>query len=209
MISFEIGVNNFLSCKTRGYYHQLYTGFNCEDNPDFVNFLKNTFGNTPIWLLKESMQKVIGILSDDIPKLVELENEKEWLCICVPRAKRETFYSDKQLLFRKAVSYAINNISGISDGTDCIVRELDTVTTHLKNAKNLGTYMNDGELPYPGITKKTCRINRDRIHNKNVILIDDIYTKNVNIDEDCIQALVDNGAGNVIFYSIGYTRRTV
>ena len=41
------------------------------------------------------------------------------------------------------------------------------------------------------------------------ILIDDLYTASVNIDEDAIQALFDNGARSVIFYSLGKTiRRT-
>jgi predicted amidophosphoribosyltransferase len=62
-------------------------------------------------------------------------------------------------------------------------------------------------LPYPGITKKTCTINYPGIYNQNIILIDDIYTNGVNIDEDCIQALLDSGAKNVIFYAIAYTRR--
>jgi len=34
-------------------------------------------------------------------------------------------------------------------------------------------------------------------------LVDDLYTKGVNIDEDAIQALLDKGAKNVVFYSVG------
>ena len=39
------------------------------------------------------------------------------------------------------------------------------------------------------------------INSKNILLIDDIYTKFVNIDEDAIQALLDKGAKSVHFYS--------
>ena len=38
----------------------------------------------------------------------------------------------------------------------------------------------------------------------DIILIDDIYTSGCNIDEDCIQALYDNGANRVVFYAIAY-----
>lgn len=38
-----------------------------------------------------------------------------------------------------------------------------------------------------------------------ILLIDDIYTKTVNIDEDAIQALLNKGARQVFFYAIGYT----
>lgn len=61
-----------------------------------------------------------------------------------------------------------------------------------------------GELPYVGIAKDTCNISDDVI-GQDILLIDDLYTKTVNIDEDCIQALLDKGARSVIFYSIGKT----
>ena len=54
------------------------------------------------------------------------------------------------------------------------------------------------------MTKDTCSISDDVI-GKDILLIDDLYTKTVNIDEDCIQALLDKGARSVIFYSIGKT----
>ena len=59
-------------------------------------------------------------------------------------------------------------------------------------------------MPYPGITKDTCSISNE-VKNKNILLIDDIYTNNINIDEDAIQALLDKGAKSVIFYSVGKT----
>jgi predicted amidophosphoribosyltransferase len=40
---------------------------------------------------------------------------------------------------------------------------------------------------------------------KDILLIDDVYTCSINIDEDAIQALYDNGANSVIFYAIGKT----
>ena len=61
-----------------------------------------------------------------------------------------------------------------------------------------------GELPYIGITKETCSISDDVI-GQDILLVDDLYTKTVNIDEDCIQALLDKGARSVTFYSIGKT----
>ena len=91
-----------------------------------------------------------------------------------------------------------------------------TKTTHLKNVKDLTwvnieglNEQNDGMEPYPGITNDTCIIETDLIKGKNIILVDDIYTKNVNIDEDCIQALYDAGAKKVVFYAIAKTRETL
>ena len=45
----------------------------------------------------------------------------------------------------------------------------------------------------------------NRANVKNILLIDDVYTKDVGIDEDAIQALFDHGAKSVIFYSVGKT----
>ena len=50
----------------------------------------------------------------------------------------------------------------------------------------------------------TCRIS-DEVIGKDILLIDDLYTKTVNIDEDVIQALLDSGAKSVFFFAIGRT----
>ena len=65
-------------------------------------------------------------------------------------------------------------------------------------------FNNDGDLPYVGITNATCNISND-VRGKDILLIDDIYTKTVNIDEDAIQALLSKGANSVAFYAIGNT----
>jgi phosphoribosylpyrophosphate synthetase len=57
-------------------------------------------------------------------------------------------------------------------------------------------------MPYPGITINTCDFSKD-VMGKDIMLVDDLYTNSVNIDEDAIQALFDKGANSVVFYSIG------
>ena len=59
-------------------------------------------------------------------------------------------------------------------------------------------------LPYVGITKSTCDISNE-VRGKDILLIDDIYTSGVYIDEDAIQALLDHGARDVYFYAVGKT----
>jgi DNA helicase IV len=201
---FIIERNNFLKSNTIGYYHQIYTGFRQPGNPDFLNTLKNTFDSEPHKNLIEARDKVIEILKDDLPQIIKEQSMSNCMLVCVPRAKSIKSFSNSQLMFKEAIKIAANNIPGAIDGTDCIIRVVNTRTTHLGNASGIP---NDGDKPYPGITVATCEINKTRIMNQNIILIDDIYTRNVNIDEDCIQALLDNGANKVIFYSIGYTRR--
>ena len=196
--------NNYLKKDITGYYHQLYTGFRQPANPDFLNTLKNTFNTEPHKNIIEARDKVIEILMEDITDIIKKESMSNYMCVCVPRAKALGTYCDFQLMLREAIKIAANNIHGVIDGTDCIRRDVNTRTTHLRNA---ATIPNDGDEPYPGITVATCEIDKKRIMNQKIILIDDIYTRNVNIDEDCIQALLDNGANKIIFYSIGYTRR--
>ncbi len=172
---------------------------------DLLNYdrVKNTFNKEKYDKLVNARDMVIEILINDLPQIIAERNMAEWMVVCVPRAKALESYSDSQLMFKEAVKIAANNIYGVIDGTDCIKRIKNTRTTHLRDPN----ITNDGPKPYPGITVDTCEINMNKIMNKNIILVDDIYTRNVNVDEDCIQALLDNGAKEVIFYSVGYTRK--
>ena len=64
----------------------------------------------------------------------------------------------------------------------------------------------DGERPRPGLIRDTCNLSVD-IAGKNIVLVDDIYTAGVGIDEDGVQALLDAGAKSVIMYAFGCTAR--
>jgi len=208
-IKFIIDTNAYLHDATVGYYHQDYMGYDHPDNPQFLLTLKNTFANTNNRLLAAAQAEVVKILLSDIPEIMKENKINSCICVCVPRAKASQKYSKTQLMFKEAVCEAVAQLVGVADGTDCIERTIDTCTTHLAKATEEGRLSidNSGSKPYPGITIETCSINATRFRGQNVILIDDIYTKTVNIDEDCIQALYQNGAKKVIFYAIGKTRR--
>lgn len=190
--------NSFLKKKTTGYFHPYYTGYGKPNNPNFLNTLKNTFDREKMENLLIAKGKVVNILMEDIPKIIKRTNITNWACLCVPRAKALKTYKDSQLMFLSAVSDAAKNIDGVIDGTNYIIRIKDTLTTHLHRSPYIRNY---GDEPYPGITVATCKI------NQNIILVDDIYTKGVNIDEDCIQALLNDGVKKIVFYSVAYTRR--
>ena len=53
-------------------------------------------------------------------------------------------------------------------------------------------------MPMIGVSLK-------HVKGKDILLIDDVYTKSINIDEDAIQVLLDKGARSVLFYCIGKT----
>lgn len=209
---FKIKSNCFLRKDLIGYYDCYYTGFGQDDNPDYLNVLKNTFSDTPFSKLNAAKKTVSDIILKDIPEIMESEELNSCIMVVVPRAKALNSYTPEQLYFRDAVSEAAKRLPGVEDGTGCIVRHTNTRTTHLREnvgrvTRNGKETINDGRLPYPGITKDTCIIDSPSIKGKTVILVDDIYTKTCNIDEDCIQALIDNGASEVVFYAIAYTRR--
>ena len=121
--------------------------------------------------------------------------------VCViPRSKAEKYYSTNQLMFKKAISSATDNL-GLENGVDTIKRVKDTKTTHDWRLEH-----NTGDMPYQNITTDTCEIKKRAISDKNIILVDDIYTENVFVAEDCIQTLFDLGAKSVILYVIAKTR---
>ncbi|MBO8458861.1 MAG: amidophosphoribosyltransferase [Bacteroidetes bacterium] len=186
------------------FYHSNYQGGGKWRISGTIENLICTFKNDitpyPAQILSNAVKKLAQILNFDLPEILRLSGKQNLRVCVIPRAKRENSYSPNQLLLRATIQYVVQRLKGLVDGTHDIIRHTDTSTTHLARSGNGGL----GELPYVGITKDTCNISDDII-GQDILLIDDLYTKTVNIDEDCIQALLDKGAKSVIFYSIGKT----
>jgi hypothetical protein len=197
---FTITPNEYLNKNIQAYYRHDYTTFGTEGNPDFINHLKNTFDSTSLSVLQAAVNELIKVLYEDLPEIKNLHGNTNLTVCVIPRAKAETSYSDNQKLFKRVISSVVNKIGGLANGTNYIIRLTNTRTTHM----NRSGYGGDGDMPYVGITKATCHISNE-VRGKDILLIDDIYTKGVNIDEDAIQALLDNGANSVTFYSVAKT----
>lgn len=204
MIRFQISSNKYLSTSTNAFYHVPYTRFGNPDNPNYLNDLKNTFNNFSEHKLQSAARELMAVLQEDLPQIFQSLGFNELTACVIPRAKEENDYQPNQQLFRATVKAAIAQIEGFIDGTNYIRRHTTTRTTHLRNP--VPNFTNDGPLPYPGITSDTCSISPN-ISNGNILLIDDIYTPNVNIDEDAINALLNAGAQTVTFYAVGKTLR--
>ncbi len=200
MNKFKIYANSeYLKHTIQGYFHTDYVRYGNPGNPDYLNDLKNTFNSYPKEKLHNAATKLYNALKEDLSNF-----DREFTVCVIPRSKAQNSYSLEQLFFKGVVKMLIEEL-GFNDGSDYIIRHTDTKTTHLAHSKRGAEYAGDGSMPYPGITKDTCNISKD-VKGKYILLIDDIYTKSVNIDEDAIQALLDNGAKSVIFYAIGKTK---
>lgn len=205
MQNFIIQPNQFLISEIQAFYHTDYVGFRRQGNPDYINYLKNTYNDYTeqnINNLNVAIQTLRDVLNTDLPQILQAQNISHLIVCVVPRAKTESSYQYNQLLFKAVVRDVVEQIPGFYNGVDYIVRHTNTRTTHLP--PNTPNYNNDGTEPYRGITKDTCTISNE-IKDKNILLIDDLYTRTVNIDEDAIQALLDNEARSVIFYAVGKT----
>lgn len=195
----------FLKKDTIAFYHDDYVGGRYKIQGTIENALctlKNDITPYPQETLDRAYERVKAILENDLNSIAKIVAEKLGvaLTVCiVPRAKAEACYHSNQRLFRRAVQESIRHIPNLEDGTTCIQRHTSTATTHLERRKSTGL-----PKPYPGITKKTCHI--QGVKDKCILLVDDIYTKSINIDEDAIQALYDHGAKFVILYTIGKTK---
>lgn len=206
MKNFTINKNNFLSQDINGFYRYDYTRgkWRIKDSIEsHIVTLKNTFKNESDEKLNTAINKIKEILLVDLPLVANQTNIINPVIVVVPRAKTENSYIANQLAFKRTIASITSQLEGFIDGTEYILRHTNTFTTHLRHAN----IFNDGLTPAqhgPGITSATCHISRNVI-DKNIILIDDLYTKSVNIDEDAIQALLNIGAKNVVFYAIGKT----
>jgi len=216
MEKFKIEANTFLKKDVQGYYHTLYKKMSdpCTETLH-INYLKDDNVCFSTERLEESRKKLYENLSDDLPEILKEQNMSLYICV-VPRAKPEEYYKPSQLLFKKTIRTFVENTWGNDrlnyvkgyDGIDYIKRTSGTRTTHRYNPHfeyNSSEEELSLPLPYVGISKDTCTFSPE-IKDKNILLIDDLYTYSVNIDEDMIQTLYDNGAAFVCFYSIGYLK---
>lgn len=213
-----IYANDCLKKNTKAYYTLNY--YPREDNEDtrFILDFKNTFGDIETSVLNDAKIKAEAILKQELASIISEEKLSVCTVVAVPRAKAHDTYLPQQLYLIDAISNVAQSFNNIIDGTTFIERHTNTETTHLpkdlgrKTAQGKiykGENANDGKKPYCGITKDTCNIDIEHIKGQTIILVDDIYTKNCNIDEDCIQALYDAGAKEVIFYSFAKTTKRV
>lgn len=204
MKKFIIETSDFLSQSIDAFYSADYVPGNWRKQGTIENMivtLKNDITPYQPEVLEKATQQLASILFNDLPLIPKII-KKEKLTVCVvPRAKAEHTYRPEQLLFKKTIKTVIANLGIFNDGTDYIMRHTNTKTTHLRKGISGG---GDGPDPYPGITKDTCTISY-KVRGKDILLIDDLYTKTINVVEDAIQALLDNGANSVVFYSIGRT----
>lgn len=203
-------INACLHRSTECYYVLDYLRYGEPDNPDFILTLKNTFNEKSIRELNQARQQVKDILVRWIPKVMQDTGLISCTMVCTPRAKALDTYTNRQLYLLAGVSEAAQALSNVEDGTGAIVRTVNTKTTHLRKPTDRMTASgdrepNDGAEPYAGITMATCQFDQSLIRGKSIILIDDIYTEGINIDEDCVQALYDNGATKVVLFTLSCT----
>lgn len=198
MQKFIVKRNYYLDRDIVGYYHCDYLGYQKTGNPDYLNHLKNNSGKYNELDLIDDYIKVYEVVMSDISKIIS-DGQQYSLCV-IPRSKALNKYLPSQLMFRKAIDNIASNFE-VDNAIEAIKRIKDTKTTHNWNFEN-----NKGKAPYKGITCDTCEFKKNLIVNKNIILIDDIYTKDVNVIEDCAQMLFELGAKSVTIYVVAKTR---
>lgn len=208
MKPFTIKQNEYLDKDTQGYYHTDYVAYEkrkeVKNYPMYILTLKNDLDrNWKAPKLQNAQRELLNVLVNDLPNILVDRNLNKLTVCVVPRAKADSTYRQNQLLFKATIKEAVKQLdNNFNDGTDFIVRHKNTKTTHIR--RPVDGYDNDGPEPFSGISKQTCNFS-NRIEGLDILLIDDIYTKDVNIDEDMIQELINCGANSVTFYSIGKT----
>jgi hypothetical protein len=203
MQQFTIQTNGYLSQNILAFYHSDYQGGGGQWQiagtiENIICTLKNDITPYSQSVLQNASNQLSVILREDLPQILRFTGKTNFLVCVIPRAKVN--YQLDQLYFRTTIRNVVNGLNGFINSVDYIIRHTDTQTTHRAKWGYGGT----GSLPYPGITAATCNISAQVI-GKDILLIDDLYTKTVNIDEDAIQALLNKGANSVVFYAVGRT----
>lgn len=193
--------NYYLKREVQAYFHSKYSSGAGQwqvkgSIENIICTLKNDITPYAEIVLQNVCGQLENILKTDLPQVLKLSGKNSLVVCVVPRAKVN--YNPNQLYFKKTISKVANQLPGFIDGSEYIKRVKDTKTTHRARSGHGG----NGDMPYPSITLDTCNFSLN-VKGKDILLIDDLYTNSVNIDEDAIQALFDKGANSVIFYSIG------
>lgn len=212
LLSFQIGNDEYLDKQIDVYAHDLYIPYMSRysrENTRLILDLKGS-NNCNINNVKSRASDIIQNDLDLIITNLEKYKKNRPTIMAMARSKPDTFWKDYELQFRPTISIALEKSSvklensdeiWMMDGVQFLKRVKETQTTHRARSQNI---VNNGPAPYRGITQDTCILNGD-INGKYIILIDDIYTPGVYVDEDCIQFLYDKGARDVILYVLGVT----
>ena len=198
MLHGKIGNDAFLDRDVDLYFHAHYYGFSSAENTiKYINYLKNDRRDYDD-RIAVCEDKAAKVLAADLSELVNIYGP---LTVCgIPRSKRDDVYPPEKMGFKRAIRKAITMNPLLSDGMDYIVRHTNTLCTH----RSYWGYGGDGEGPRPGLIRDTCHLSSE-IAGKNIVLVDDIYTAGVGIDEDGVRALFDAGAKSVVMYTFGCT----
>lgn len=220
--------NDYLSEETLLVWNYPYLSYYSDDprHPRFLNILKNDFDNADEWELEDASSQAYAVLQATLEKLAE-DDELSGAVVCaVPRSKVPAYYSLDQVRFYSALWSAVEDEGSFINGVGnfyrsrgkthlsgaVMERNHNVITTHLSHGayqEKTFSWLPGGEPEqfYPGVTTNTCKINSRMVRGKVVILVDDIYTRTVNVDEDAIEALYDAGARRVILYTVAKTMR--
>lgn len=222
-----------LSSSVAAYTSCTYTGYRNPNNPQFINILKNDTNDRPRNLQHEgktysNFQIALSIaykLYSEIA-LPGIMRDKGWTeaVVChVPRAKCFKHYTRKQLHLFDALRWAIEEVNistsyKIEDGIDYLWRRGNRPTSHAHTANSPDenwlffldreSMVIDPNLSY----EDSLGIDTEALQGKKVILVDDIYTYRVGIDEMTISE-ISRRAGvplsDIVLYTLAYTGRSL
>lgn len=211
--------NDYLRKETSLVYNREYIGMYSHDpdHPMFINHIKNDTLTFDAQLRAEAeaeLERYFQTTFENIEKELfspitgsgALCGEKPLVCL-VPRAKKLEYYYPEQLGFSRVLNRVLKKLPFFESGIDVIERTSNTETSHARKFSPTFTKPILDEpciSRRPGFTKMSCRIS-SKVRGRAIILVDDIYTPGVNIDEDAIQALYDNGASIVTLYAVAKT----
>jgi hypothetical protein len=90
MYKFTIVANNFLLKDIQAFYRSEYVGHRNPGNPNYINTLKNTYGNLSTTELNSAVQELENALREDLPQIFQLLQLNTLICKKSPRCSHFT-----------------------------------------------------------------------------------------------------------------------
>ena len=87
MNQYTIVKNEYLSKDIKAFYRCVYQGYGKVGNPDYINYLKNTFNNAPRYKIEAAKNSVKSNLADELFNVLSTISDTEVAICVIPRSE--------------------------------------------------------------------------------------------------------------------------
>ena len=203
MKEFVLEKNAFLDRNIRGFYHAKWYGSKKSKSLRYLEIIKQSPSNRQKqWRIDNASEVLYETLMQDLQHISRrMSNQSLTVCVS-PGTKKDSLYGEEPRIFQQIVSSCANKLLDFFDGSSFIQRNKSKFFIFMNTPVN--HLINRVRGDYRGEALDNCEFSEE-IKGRDILLVNEVYYKIINHDEDMVQALFEKGARSVTFYAVGYS----